>query len=227
MNSGQTCGGIPSSQIPNNSFGYGRVDALAAVNSPRPGHADADRDPRCQRDLDYRADPHGHAPPSATSTTGPSATAAATQTPGGPSATAAPPTATATAPAATHTPARRPRRPAPSPSAMSSRTDYFYTPVQYLACHGVICGYADGTFRPYNQTTRGQMVKIVVLGFAVPGYTAAEHQHVRRCAADAIPSSAVIEAAAHANIVSGYACGSAPAEPCDARTARTSARSPT
>ena len=29
----QTCGGIPSTQIPNNSFGYGRVDALAAVNS--------------------------------------------------------------------------------------------------------------------------------------------------------------------------------------------------
>ena len=29
----QTCGGIPSSQIPNNTFGYGRVDALAAVNS--------------------------------------------------------------------------------------------------------------------------------------------------------------------------------------------------
>src|SRR5207237_6829076 len=31
--SAQTCGGIPSTQIPNNSFGYGRVDALAAVNS--------------------------------------------------------------------------------------------------------------------------------------------------------------------------------------------------
>src|SRR5204862_7946333 len=29
----QTCGGIPSTQIPNNSFGYGRVDALAAVNA--------------------------------------------------------------------------------------------------------------------------------------------------------------------------------------------------
>jgi subtilisin family serine protease len=29
----QTCGGTPSSQIPNNSFGYGRVDALAAVNT--------------------------------------------------------------------------------------------------------------------------------------------------------------------------------------------------
>jgi hypothetical protein len=29
----ETCGGIPSTQIPNNSFGYGRVDALAAVTS--------------------------------------------------------------------------------------------------------------------------------------------------------------------------------------------------
>jgi serine protease AprX len=29
----QTCGGISSSQIPNNSFGYGRIDALAAVNA--------------------------------------------------------------------------------------------------------------------------------------------------------------------------------------------------
>jgi subtilisin family serine protease len=29
----QTCGGTTSAQIPNNSFGYGRVDALAAVNA--------------------------------------------------------------------------------------------------------------------------------------------------------------------------------------------------
>lgn len=32
----QTCGGTPSTQIPNNSFGYGRVDALAAVNAVAP-----------------------------------------------------------------------------------------------------------------------------------------------------------------------------------------------
>ena len=32
----QTCGGIPHTQIPNNSFGYGRVDALAAVNAAGP-----------------------------------------------------------------------------------------------------------------------------------------------------------------------------------------------
>ncbi len=32
----QTCGEIPSTEIPNNSFGYGRVDALAAVSSAIP-----------------------------------------------------------------------------------------------------------------------------------------------------------------------------------------------
>ena len=30
----QTCGGIPSTSVPNNAFGYGRVDALAAVSAP-------------------------------------------------------------------------------------------------------------------------------------------------------------------------------------------------
>jgi serine protease AprX len=34
--SAQTCGGTPSTEIPNNSFGYGRVDALAAFNASAP-----------------------------------------------------------------------------------------------------------------------------------------------------------------------------------------------
>jgi serine protease AprX len=34
--SAQTCGGIASTSIPNNSFGYGRIDALAAVNAAGP-----------------------------------------------------------------------------------------------------------------------------------------------------------------------------------------------
>src|SRR5439155_8067545 len=42
-------------------------------------------------------------------------------------------------------------------------SDYFYTAVMYLACHGVISGYADGTFRPFNNITRGQLTKVVVL----------------------------------------------------------------
>src|SRR5207245_85458 len=46
--------------------------------------------------------------------------------------------------------------------------DYFYTPVIYLSCHGAISGYADGTFRPYNNTTRGQLAKIVVLAEGWP-----------------------------------------------------------
>src|SRR5204862_1567284 len=33
VNPAQTCGSTSSTTIPNNSFGYGRVDALAAVNS--------------------------------------------------------------------------------------------------------------------------------------------------------------------------------------------------
>src|SRR5205823_7784507 len=41
--------------------------------------------------------------------------------------------------------------------------DYYYEAVTYLSCSGAISGYADGTFRPYNQTTRAQFVKILVL----------------------------------------------------------------
>jgi hypothetical protein len=42
-------------------------------------------------------------------------------------------------------------------------SDYFYVAVRELSCRGVVSGYADGTFRPYNNTTRGQLSKIVVL----------------------------------------------------------------
>src|SRR5262249_5873838 len=42
-------------------------------------------------------------------------------------------------------------------------SDYFYTSVIYLACHVVISGYSDGTFRPFSNTTRGQLTKIITL----------------------------------------------------------------
>jgi hypothetical protein len=42
------------------------------------------------------------------------------------------------------------------------QSDYFYEPVRYLYCANAISGYADGTFRPYNNTTRAQLSKIVV-----------------------------------------------------------------
>jgi hypothetical protein len=56
-----------------------------------------------------------------------------------------------------------------------SRSDWFYTYVQYLYCHEVVSGYntnppcANGTpcFNPGGNTTRGQLAKIAVLGFGL------------------------------------------------------------
>src|SRR5205823_6125200 len=42
-------------------------------------------------------------------------------------------------------------------------SDYFYEGVRYLYCEGAISGYSDGTFRPYNNVTRAQICKIIVL----------------------------------------------------------------
>jgi hypothetical protein len=47
-------------------------------------------------------------------------------------------------------------------------TDYFYEPVRYLVCSGVVSGYSDNTFRPYFSVTRAQMSKMVVLGEGWP-----------------------------------------------------------
>jgi len=93
-------------------------------------------------------------------------------------------------------------------------TDYFYTPVLYLACRGVVSGYSDGTYRPYNTNTRSQMIKIAVLGFQVPIYTPPPGV---RTFEDVQPTNnffAVIESAAHAAIITGYNCGTRPEEPC-------------
>ena len=84
-------------------------------------------------------------------------------------------------------------------------SQYFYTAVQYLYCHGAISGYADNTFRPYNYTSRGQICKIVVLayGFTIyippqPTFTDVPMDH---------PFYSYIETAAHSSIVTGYADG--------------------
>ncbi len=49
-------------------------------------------------------------------------------------------------------------------------TDYYLEGVQYLYCRSIISGYSDNTFRPYNNTTRGQLSKIVVLAENWPIY---------------------------------------------------------
>jgi hypothetical protein len=126
------------------------------------------------------------------------ATPQATSTPG----------ATAPAPTATRTPTRVATA-TPTVCAMTFTdvlpTDYFYEPVRYLFCRGVISGYADNTFRPYNDTTRGQLTKIVVLAEGWP-----EHSPPAPTFSD-VPAShpfySYIETAYYHGIISGYADG--------------------
>ena len=37
----------------------------------------------------------------------------------------------------------------------------FYSYVETAVCHGILGGYSDGTFRPSDNATRGQIAKIV------------------------------------------------------------------
>jgi hypothetical protein len=125
---------------------------------------------------------------------------------------------TATMPAATATSTATPTVVAsPTPCAIRFSdvlpSDYFYTPVQYLACHGAVSGYADGTFRPYNNSTRGQLSKMIAAGFgwsiqnpASPTFADVPPSH---------PFYSVVETAYAHGIISGYTCGG-PGEPCDA-----------
>jgi hypothetical protein len=86
-----------------------------------------------------------------------------------------------------------------------SAADYFFDAVRHLYCAGAISGYADGTFRPYNNTTRGQLAKIVTLaeGWEI-NTTGGPHF------SDVGPGSAFynyVETAYNRGVISGYADG--------------------
>jgi hypothetical protein len=89
-------------------------------------------------------------------------------------------------------------------------THTFYPFIRCLACRGIISGYADGTFRPGNNITRGQLSKIVsnAAGFSdtPPGQTFED-----------VPTNHTfwlwIERMSSRGIISGYPCGGA-GEPC-------------
>jgi hypothetical protein len=145
-------------------------------------------------------------PPSPTVTPPNVATATLTATPP-PTRSPVPPSRTVTA------------GPSPTPCFVSfgdvQSNDYFYLPVQYLACHGAISGYSDATFRPYNPTTRSQTVKIVTLAFGIADYTPSAGNYTFADVPPTFPFFSYIETAAHAQMISGYTCGG-PREPCDA-----------
>lgn len=89
-------------------------------------------------------------------------------------------------------------------------TDTFHASIRCLACRGIISGYADGTFRPNNEVTRGQLAKIVS---NAAGFTESPNPRIF----EDVPSSNTfydwINRLARREHMSGYACGGV-GEPC-------------
>ena len=94
----------------------------------------------------------------------------------------------------------------------------FYPYIETARNLSLVGGYADGTFRPNNNVTRGQIAKIVVLA-------AIAHDPVHWTLIDPpanafedVPRGSTfyqyVETAATHGIIAGYQCGD-PAEPCN------------
>jgi hypothetical protein len=86
-----------------------------------------------------------------------------------------------------------------------SPSDYFYEAVRYFYCAGIVSGYSDGTFRPYNNTTRAQLTKIVVLAEGWPINIDNGPSFLDVPTTD--PFYTYIETAFNRHIISGYADG--------------------
>ena len=140
-----------------------------------------------------------------TSTPLPSVTAGP---PSSPTATSIPVPTTSPGPSATVGPPSSPTATPPAgcrPFSDVQPSDYFYTAVTALACQGVISGYSDGSFRPYNLTTRAQLAKIVVGAEGWP-LVLPTTAHFRDVPTDS-PFYAYIETALAHGIISGYSDG--------------------
>jgi hypothetical protein len=127
------------------------------------------------------------------------------------------PTATAGTPSATRTPAPT-ATPTATPTACTvtfsdvPEGHTFYPFVRCLACRGIVQGYPDGTFRPDNHVTRGQVSKVVSLsaGFTEP---VPSSQQSFEDVPYGSPFWEYVERISTRGIVVGYACGGA-GEPC-------------
>jgi hypothetical protein len=160
-----------------------------------------------------------HAPPPATAvTTSTDVPASPTSTPVVPADTAVP---TATAGIPTDTPAPPASTSTSIPTATETScaitfTDVpddnvFYPFVRCLACRGILGGYDDGTFRPNNNVTRGQIAKIVSSAAGIEDDPGAQmYEDV-----DLTNTFYVwINRLSNRGYMSGYECGG-PDEPCD------------
>jgi hypothetical protein len=94
------------------------------------------------------------------------------------------------------------------------REHTFRESIQCLACRGIVSGYADGTFKPNNEVTRGQLSKIIsnAAGFAEgPG------SQIFQDVPASNPFYEWINRLTLRGYMSGYTCGS-PGEPCDSQS---------
>ncbi len=95
--------------------------------------------------------------------------------------------------------------------------DIWYDAVRNLSCAGVISGYADGTFRPFNDLTRAQWVTWVVSAMHVPSAKLRPGEFTFTDVDRTSPWSPYVESAYAAGLISGFLCGG-PGEPCDAQS---------
>jgi hypothetical protein len=86
----------------------------------------------------------------------------------------------------------------------------FYPYIHCLACLGIINGYSDGTFKPNNLVTRGQLSKIVS---NAAGFADAQPSRMFQDVPVASTFQSFIGRLASRGFISGYPCGSAN-EPC-------------
>ncbi|MDQ6694836.1 MAG: SBBP repeat-containing protein, partial [Chloroflexota bacterium] len=88
----------------------------------------------------------------------------------------------------------------------------FYSYVRCLTCRAIISGYADGTFRPNNLVTRGQLSKMVSAAAGLYQSYYSGRQHF-----EDVPDGIFfqyVERLAATGVMSGYPCGLPPAGPC-------------
>ncbi len=123
-----------------------------------------------------------------------------TQTPGGPTATTEPTSVASTTPTV----------------CAISFTDVpadstFYTWIRCLACRGIISGYTDGTFRPGNDITRGQIAKVVSNS---AGFSEDAGPQIYEDVPAGSPFYDWINRLSMRGHMGGYLCGLVPEEPC-------------
>jgi hypothetical protein len=87
----------------------------------------------------------------------------------------------------------------------------FFANIKCLACRGVISGYDDGTFRPFNEITRGQIAKIVS---NAAGFDEDPGAQIYEDVLEGSPFYQWINRLSRRGHMGGYPCGTVDQEPC-------------